>query len=732
MIISLGVNENIEVKKTKMIFLILVGLNYSVNLFAQIADKATRDSLSNDAIRDTIMLNEVVITGKRPFMTLKDDKLVYHVENTVISNIGNAIDVLKRTPNIITDIDGAISMTGRDKTLVLINNKPIQNINELQLLNSSRIRYVEIIENPSAKYEAEGHAIVNIITKKRLREGINGMLVMKYTQGKRGGLSLIPQISYNIQKIQIFAAVNGITGRKKATNKTINHYERDNYLFESQVNNVNTEKYKGIGYTLDLHYNIDNQNEINTYIDGYKQTTTNYSYSMLQMNRNNIYQPALKIIDELTEFPNQNAIGLNYLSHLKTGGKFSFMSNYTRYVTNNKDDITENNTSNAVENFMQNNFNNQYDLYSMKSDLEIPLSVIKGRLECGGKYSNVSSSSNLLFKRRIHPNEWSIDYNFTNSINFREQTLAMYILMAGKWRSISYSIGLRGEYTYTDNSSVKNKSKTADFQTFPTVSFGYVHHDKTHCRFTFSRRISRPEYANLNNSLIYIDSLSTRRGNPLLKPTIYNTLSTNISYDKIFFGGFSYSYIEDPTNLMYINDPSNIERFTLYYDNVKNTWSVSANIGGRFDITKWWHSQLSASFSYSPVVVIDDGVEYMFKYPAYYINFLSQFSLRGGWNGDFNTKFYRPAKGMRKRGKRLDIDLGFSKKIWGDKMTIQGSVNCALFTSYQEFRYSYKYQSNDNDYNSRYSFQLGLIYNFGIKSQVRKIESSSADEVKRF
>ena len=142
-------------RKIKIILSILIGLNYSTTLFAQIADKAMRDSANNDGIRDTIMLNEVVITGKRPFMTLKDDKLVYHVENTVISNIGNAIDVLKRTPNIITDIDGAISMTGRDKTLVLINNKPIQNINELRLLNSSRIRYVEIIENPSAKYEAE-------------------------------------------------------------------------------------------------------------------------------------------------------------------------------------------------------------------------------------------------------------------------------------------------------------------------------------------------------------------------------------------------------------------------------------------------------------------------------------------------------------------------------------------------------------------------------------------------
>ena len=232
--------------------------------------------------------------------------------------------------------------------------------------------------------------------------------------------------------------------------------------------------------------------------------------------------------------------------------------------------------------------------------------------------------------------------------------------------------------------------------------------------------------------MIYIDSLSTRHGNPQLKPTIFNTISVNFSHGRRLFGGLSYSYIESPTDLMYINDPVEIERFTLYADNVKNTWSASIHAGSHINVRSWWHSQLSASFSYSPVTVVDDGVEYIFKFPAYYLNCINRFSLPRGWDADFNAKFYRPAKGMRKRRDYVDLDVGLSKKMLQNHLTVQGAIHYAFFPDYQLLHYSYKYQSNVYDYNSRFLLQVSLRYDFGSKKASRKVESSSADEVKRF
>lgn len=707
-----------------------IALFFSVAISAQIASNSARDSI-NVSISDTIMLGEIVVTGKKPFMTLKDDRFVYNIENSVISNVGNANDVLRRTPYIIIDTDGTISIAGRDKVLILIDDKPIRNASELQLLNSARIRQVEIIENPSAKYEAEGHAVINIITKKGLGDGLNGSLSVKYSQGKRGGMSLVPEIAYDTRKFRIYASVNGDIGERKATNKTINHYKKENYEFKSVTDNTNRDKYRNIGYTLGLDYNISDRSKINAYFDGYNERTKYISYSLRHITKNHIEKPTFSISENSLYRPIQNSMGINYYYKWGSGKKLSFMSNYTNYSTHTNNDIAETNKDTLTEYLMQSDFTNRYNLYSLKLDLDIPIPVIKGNVELGGKYSDVHSNSELIFKR-LNSNIWLVDSNFTNSVDFREQILAAYFLVTGKINQLNYSVGLRAENTQTRNVSEAINNSNQNFKLFPNIAIGYTHNDKMQYRLTYSRRISRPVYTSLNNSLIYIDSLSTRHGNPYLKPTVYNTFSANFSYNKRFFGGLSYSYIESPTNLMYVNDSLNIERFTLFYDNVKDTWSVSANAGCNINLSKWWYSQLSASFSYSPVVIVDDNVEYTFKFPAYYFNFNNQFLLPNNWNLDFSTKFYRPAQGMRKRGKRLDMDFGFSKKLLKDKLMVQGTFHYAFFTNYQVFHYSYKYQSNDYDYNSRSLFQVSLKYNFGLKKVSNKIESSSDDEIKRF
>ena len=352
-------------------------------------------------------------------------------------------------------------------------------------------------------------------------------------------------------------------------------------------------------------------------------------------------------------------------------------------------------------------------------------------MELGGKYSDVSSLSHLLFKRRLGE-VWQVDRRFTNDVDFREQILAAYALATGRAGRFDYSLSLRGELTRTQNELSNGRKDDRNLQLFPHIALGYTAASKLQYRLTFSRRISRPGYAKLNNSMIYIDSLSTRHGNSQLKPTIFNTISANFSHGKRLFGGLSYSYIEFPTDLMYINDPVQIERYTLYADNVKNTWSASIHAGSNINVRSWWHSQLSASFSYSPVTVVDDGVEYTFKFPAYYLNCINRFSLPRGWDADFNAKFYRPAKGMRKRRDYIDLDLGLSKKMLQNHLTVQGAIHYAFFPDYQLLRYSYKYQSNVYDYNSRFLLQVSLRYDFGSKTASRKVESSSADEVKRF
>lgn len=700
----------------------------SVHLSAQVVGDKSLDSI-NYFISDTIMLGDVVITGKKPFMTIEDDKFVYNIGGTTISNVGNAFDVLRRTPYVITDKDGTITLTGRDKTLILINGRQIRNDNELKLLNSSRIQQIEIIDNPSAKYEAEGHGVINIITKKSLGEGLKGAVTVKYSQGKRGEASIIPEISYEGGKFHVYASVNGEKGGVKSIEKTVNRYHKENYSYQSWIEHVSEGNFNRIGYTFDVQYDINKNSNISAYFDGFGENADGLSKSSKNVTKNYVEYPTAFIEKNIFDKLRQNSMGLNYHHKWDSGMKLSILGNYTNYFIDTQNDIVEQDSITIIDT-MKFDFNNNYQLYSIKSDLTVPVVILNGKCDFGFKYSDVTSENELIFNRLIGDN-WVTDSIFSNEVLFQEKLFAVYAMFAFKINKFSYNFGLRGEYTNTKNGS-GNDTTDKNMQFFPNLSVGYQISGKTFCRLTISRRIIRPGYRNLNNSMIYINSLSSRHGNPWLKPTMYNSVSANLSYNKLLFGGLSFSYIENPSNLMYVNDSVMIEKHTLYYDNVKDTWSVSANFGFSIDMTSWWHMQPSMSFSYSPVVIVDDGIEYEFRFPAYYFNFINQFSLSYGWNVDFNMKFYRPAQGMRKRGNRLDMDLSFSKKLFKDKLTVQGLVRCDFFTSYQMFEYSYKYQSNDYDYNSRYLLQISLKYNLGLKKRNNKIESSSTDEIKRF
>lgn len=140
----------------------------------------------------TYTLDEVTIKAKSPAMIMHHDKLIYNVENTTISNAGNAIDLLKRTPYIVATPNDEITVAGRGKTLILVDGRRIRSNDELRLLNSARIKQVEVIENPGAKFEAEGHAVVNIVCAKVRVKEYRGLFIQAIFREKRE-VSLFPR-----------------------------------------------------------------------------------------------------------------------------------------------------------------------------------------------------------------------------------------------------------------------------------------------------------------------------------------------------------------------------------------------------------------------------------------------------------------------------------------------------------------------------------------------------------
>jgi hypothetical protein len=236
----------------------------------------------------------------------------------------------------------------------------------------------------------------------------------------------------------------------------------------------------------------------------------------------------------------------------------------------------------------------------------------------------------------------------------------------------------------------------------------------------------------MNNNLIYIDTLSVRRGNPFLRPTVYNTTAFNLLYRKKINVSISYSYIEAPQDLLYINDKENIEHYTTIFENVKNTWSVSANLSGSFRYGKW-STQPFVSFSYSPVRIIDDDIVYTFRNPGYTVRSINQIELPGNYTLDATAAFIQPAHSFKKFGEQLDFTLGCTKKLLQNRLILQGSAKYVSKIWSQEHNYSYKYTFltwQGNTYGLSFIVSARFYLNSNSKS-VRKNKTSSEEELNR-
>lgn len=682
----------------------------------------------------TYKLNEVTVKAKAPVMIMHHDKLIYNVENTTISNAGNAIDLLKRTPYIVAGASDEITVAGRGKTLILVDGKRIRSDDELRLLNSSRIKQVEVIENPGAKFEAEGHAVVNIILRKSQGEGLQGSIYSSYLQGKRGSFFISPELAYQAPKMRISGTVGLSESRRAWDEKTWMKYEKENYLFRSYSHNFDVlTKATNLTYSAAIDYKLTKEHMIGLFGDGYSNQVKKNTATDLEINKNDLPQSIQRSDQQRKETPDRNSAGLNYLYKNQKGYEVSFITDMTFYRIESDARIKDKNLKSEYNSEMANNSDSDYDLYSAKLDVMFPLSKRAGNLEFGGKYSRVQSDNNNLFKR-LDAGQWVDDSLFTNNVEYTEQILGAYLQWGTSTKNWRFTAGIRLENTWTKNLSEGNMAgeyKNDDLQFFPSLFINYSKSKNYSYRIGYTRRISRPNYSSLNNTLLYIDSLSTREGNPSLKSTIYNTLSLNTLLIRKINIGLSYSYIESPQDMLFINDPVNIESYTIIFENVKDSWSVALNIAGNFKY-RFWTAQPFFSFSYSPVKIVDDGVVYTFKNPMYSLNWVNQFDLGKNWNLDADILFEQPAYSFKKFGKKLNLNIGCTKKLLQNRMVLSASVRNEYLPFTQEYEYSYKYGKVEYDGNSRYSLMLSVRYYLrDSKFSVKKKKHSNEEELKR-
>lgn len=546
-------------------------------------------------------LKDIEINSKRRLIIQKNDRITVNVENSLISNSGNVLDMLQKLPGLFVDAGGGISLRGKQGVRIYINGKQSylsasDLANMLKSMPSSNVSTVDIIANPSAKFDAGGNSgIIMINTKKNLKDLYSASFSSTVGFGKyllsNDGVNL----SVNKKSISLSASyfyTNNTTFRFSDLSRIVTNPQ--NIYHFSQLSEG---KIKDAGHTYNLNgvIELNKKNKIGFSIDGF----SNHN-KINELNNTKIATPTSRLDSSLlVDNAERNKTGLfsSGLSYeLKTdtsGGKIHTEVNYSTYNRSGLSTLLNtyydfNGIAKRNPDLFRNITPTKIKIFTAQIDANgtFPLAI---NYETGAKYSNVGSDNNYQFGI-INGNEFILNTSRSNYFKYKEDIYAGYVNLSKKIASYTFQLGLRLEQTNSDANSVTNNTTVERKYTnlFPSVFIQKEINENNQVNLSYSRRIDRPDYQDLNPFVYYNDQYTYTVGNSFLKPQFTDNFQLSYTNKDITISG-GYSNTKDViTQITKQDDVSKVTYSTL--DNLNTLRNYSLSISIPFSPTKWWDS----------------------------------------------------------------------------------------------------------------------------------------------
>ena len=635
-------------------------------------------------------LSEVTVTALKPILEMRADKVVFNVEGTINASGENALDLMRKSPGVVVDNNDNINLLGKSGVKVFIDGK--QNylsgdelVSFLKTLQSDQIEAIEIITNPSAKYDAEGNAgIINIKIIKDKRFGSNAFINLGTRIGKKKSYNASVNGNYRNKWVNVFGRYGG--GDYKGYN--INNFHRSQYGQTYDVENYSNFGYIESNYKFGADFFLTEKSTLGFIVNGYKNESSNDSDGTTE-----IQQIEQSILDSVLISGNKGSgkmsndtFNLNYKWDVDKESYFNVDLDYGKYSNANKDSLPNSyyNDFSKEQVFSQRNYQidtqTDIDILTGKIDYERPF--LSGKLGVGTKYASIKTDNTFEFYRYLN-DDAILDVNQSNLFNYTENVFAFYTNYNGSYKKLSYQAGLRLEKTNsrgeleTFNNQEEPVTKRSYLDFFPSVSFSYPVNEKNHLQLSYTRRINRPEYQDLNPFLSQLDELTYEIGNEKLGPEYTNNIQLRYSYNNFLNTTLSYSRTNDGISRVVQISGDNrgmlITKRNLGYQD-----HFSANIAAPITINKYWSTYTSLTGFYVHNVgdfgnegSIDFSItsfniynQQSFKLPADFSFELSAwYSSPSVWAGNFRVNaMWAADAGIQKRflDDRAKLKISFS------------------------------------------------------------------------
>jgi iron complex outermembrane recepter protein len=714
-------------------------------------------SVANISLKmQTGKMKEVTVTTRKPFIQKLADRIVVNVENSIINAGSSAYDVLERSPGVTIDQQtDAIGLRGKQGVIIMIDGRitPLSGASltsYLRGLPSSAIERIDIITNPSARYDAAGNSgIIDIRMKKDQRFGANGTFTAGYGQGYYPKTNAGATFNYRNKKVNLFANYN--YSYRKILNHLFldrNFYQngnfkgedlKDNFMkipFSSHTARLGADFFPSkrtiVGFVINSNFNNVDQTNDNSAVVIDQQKNPSYTFKT-HSNSKDVFNNSVANINFKHTF---DSTGKELTADADYGvfDNTSLSTTATKYFDLNGSTFQPDYT-------LKGDQAGKLTIKTAKADFVSPLKK-DAKFEAGIKASFVSSDNDVKYFN-VSNGTPQVDRDKTNHFLYDENNNAGYINVSKQFKKFNIQAGLRGEQTrvktYQVNGSISFDSSY--FQLFPSAFFNYnVAKDKT-IGVSVSRRIDRPSYNDLNPFLGLIDVSTYATGNPALLPQF--TWSYEVSYTlKQLNFSFNYSHTKNnmttvivPFKDVFPNIPSGDNVTVQVPVNLSSSDYYGLSVAAPVRITNWWNMINNGNFYYRQYhgnlakTPLNNGS------PAARIISNNTFSFKKGWTTELNFNYLSRARnGYSVSKSQWGIGAGVQKNVLKNKGSLRFNITDIFWTNLPNSTITYaNYIEKWHAVRDSRVANLTFTYRFGNNkiAAARRRSTASEEETRR-
>ncbi|MFS4455383.1 outer membrane beta-barrel family protein [Maribacter sp. 2304DJ31-5] len=672
-------------------------------------------------------LNEVTVVANKPQVERKVDRLVFNVERTVLSQ-GSSWDILKQTPGVIAMQD-ELQIRNRAAT-VYINDRKVQLSNEeirslLENYQGANIKSVEVINNPPAKYDAEGGAVLNIITSRNISLGYKGNINANITQGIFPKFNFGTSHFYKTKKLNINASYAFAPKKEfKDLRSTINFIDDTGVFSRWNTNYDQTGRSRNHSGNVVLDYEFDDRNELNL--------TSNIQFSPYRresnfqdteiLGRTGVRDSTFTTASFFDQTKNNISGDLTFKHHFKESGKLSLNGHYTYF------DLTR--AQNAQSDYFRPDgaFIRDFSFFTdATQDIEIITTQLDYTdllgtvgLETGVKGSFINAVSRLDYFT-LNDNIQTLVPQLSDNYIYDENVYAGYFSLNGDWEKWSIKAGLRGEYTQSSGTSI-NLATINDleyFELFPTFYLLHTVNEGHSFAFDYSRKLKRPRYEDLNPFRTFINENNFVEGNPNLLPAFSNNFNLNYTLKQEFFFDLYYrdngNYI---STLSFQDNENRILRDITQNVLESTSYGLDFNYGKSISNNWYLYSYISIFHEDETFLALEsNNVQVTNNVDGVYLDLTNYLTLSkdGSFKGELGFTYLSGfLQGSYKQAETTNLTIGFRKSFWDRRALFSISANDILGKA--NGRVTSRYLNQDNSYlivpETQY-VRFGFTYNFG-------------------